>query len=390
MDGDVGAARCARARGARRGPAERRPSVRGVDVDAVGGGQGRRDRRRGACRRAARTGRGRARRPGAGTRRSRRRRCRRTTIVRSTRAGPAAPSRPLVSCRKATSPISSAVGRPAAEGHPDGGGHDAVDAVGAPVGEHPHAVAGPAVPLDVAHRHRRRHHQRRRRRAAAPSSGAGDARLGRLGVAGQHARRWPPGPARSAALPAGPATACRTRRCRRFGAARRTARSGRPRRRTAAECGRGSIQRRRGGHLHLDGARAPPATGRAPSTPAARPRRSTTSGVWSAAKRSVAQQRVEGGRPSSARGSRQPDRGSASTGQPDGRGQPVHGRRVAAAAAGHDHAPPAVEQPPPARRARRVEQPAARTTGVPRRRRRRGPAGSGAGLAHAAARGTAG
>ena len=92
-----------------------------------------------------------------------------TTIVRSM-SRDAAPSRPLVSCRSATSPMSTAVGAPRRRGRrPTAVDTHAVDAVGAPVGVHVHACAGRGEPLDVAHGHRRRDHERSRRRAAPPS-----------------------------------------------------------------------------------------------------------------------------------------------------------------------------------------------------------------------------
>jgi hypothetical protein len=52
-------------------------------------------------------------------------------------------------------------GRPGPRGDPDRSRHDAVDAVGPPVGDDPDAGAGRGVALDVAHGHRRRHDEGR-------------------------------------------------------------------------------------------------------------------------------------------------------------------------------------------------------------------------------------
>ena len=65
-----------------------------------------------------------------------------TTTARSI-PRPGAPSRPLLSWRKAMSPISSAVG-PADPAATPGGRHHPVDAVGAPVGHHDQPGAGAA------------------------------------------------------------------------------------------------------------------------------------------------------------------------------------------------------------------------------------------------------
>ena len=65
-----------------------------------------------------------------------------TTTTTRSMPRPAAPSRPLVSWRKATSPMQERRGPVAVrQGQPDRRGHDAVDAVGAPVGVHLHAGA---------------------------------------------------------------------------------------------------------------------------------------------------------------------------------------------------------------------------------------------------------
>ena len=221
-----------------------------------------------------------------------------TTIVRST---PRPARRAGRWCRAGRRRRRSAApsARPRGEGHADRGRHHAVDAVGAPVGEHPHAVAGRAVPLDVAHRHRRRHHQRgavgqggerargrrparwaRRGAASTPSMAAWAARLGRAASGPATACRWPP------VQPLGERDAQRgrigddrdVRRCGRGRSTRRAARPGPARRRT------------------------PPATGRAPSTPAAGPRRSTTVGRVVGGEAGVAQQGVEGGDGGRARG----------------------------------------------------------------------------------------
>ena len=104
-----------------------------------------------------------------------------TTIRRSARrAGSAASA--LLSCTKAMSPTSTTVVRPA-ERHAERRGHDAVDAVGAPVRRAPAAAA--AEPLEVADRHRRRDHQLGV--AGQPvGDDAGDGRLGER-VAVEHA-----------------------------------------------------------------------------------------------------------------------------------------------------------------------------------------------------------
>ena len=123
------------------------------------GGQARRDRLHGECRTAARTSPARARSPAGGTRRCRPRRCRRRRSSGRCRVD-AAPSRPLVSCSSATSPIRTAVGVLRASATPT-----AVDTTPsmpfAPrLAYTSTPVAGRGEPLDVAHGHRRREHER--------------------------------------------------------------------------------------------------------------------------------------------------------------------------------------------------------------------------------------
>ena len=100
-----------------------------------------------------------------------------TPRCRGRPAAAPAPAAPLLSCRKATSPTSSAVGA-AGQRHPDRGRHDAVDAVGAAIGEDRDAVACAGEPLEVAHRHGRRHHQRCRLAGTAGRDRPGDAGFG--------------------------------------------------------------------------------------------------------------------------------------------------------------------------------------------------------------------
>ncbi len=82
-----------------------------------------------------------------------------TTIVRS-RPRPASPSRPLVSWRKATSPMSSAGRRRRRRGPRRPRSTPRRRCRWPPGWRAPAARARGAVPLDVAHRHRRRHHER--------------------------------------------------------------------------------------------------------------------------------------------------------------------------------------------------------------------------------------
>ena len=83
-----------------------------------------------------------------------------TTTTTRSMPRPTAPSSPLESWRKATSPMRSTVGRGApGHGQPDGRGHDAVDAVGAPVGVDLHGARRLDVPLEVSDRHGGGHDQ---------------------------------------------------------------------------------------------------------------------------------------------------------------------------------------------------------------------------------------
>ena len=213
-----------------------------------------------------------------------------------------------------------------AEGDADGGGHHAVDAVGAPVGVAPATpVAGRGVPLDVAHRHRRRHHERGARRAARRRTVAGDAGLGELGVARRARRSMAAGgrgvggpprrPADRAAVrrPARPSPTRASRPAPAHAARRDRRRAARPRSRS------GSNQAPSASTPTCQAPSRRPATGRAPSTPAARrgaarPRAEGAGDAVRAGPRRSGDDRRRRGRGS-------PLRGSASTGQPSGAGQ---------------------------------------------------------------------
>ena len=155
-----------------------------------------RGRGRGACRRGARSRVGvHARRPAGRNEKMP------AAVVVDRRRSPGrsragvAPSSPLTSWRKATSPMqqrrSGALGRRAAT--PDRGGHDAVDAVGAPVGVHLHAARraarttrGRGSASTTTRRAGRRSGGRRPRARATPGS------VG-PGSAVEHGDRWRPG-----------------------------------------------------------------------------------------------------------------------------------------------------------------------------------------------------
>ena len=118
-----------------------------------------------------------------------------TTMRRSAPRAGSAVSAPA-SWTKAMSPTSGDDG-PAAEGDAERGRHDAVDAVGAPVGVGP--GAGPAEPLEVAHRHRRGDDELGARRAGGGRSCASDRRLGQRRAARQSQRRSAASAVRAAA-----------------------------------------------------------------------------------------------------------------------------------------------------------------------------------------------
>ncbi len=223
--------------------------------------RGRRGRCRGGSRRAARTARSAAPRPGAGRRRSPPPSLSTTTIVRST-AGARSATSAAESCRNAMSPMSSAVGA-AGQGHPDRGRDDTVDPVGAAVG-----VDG-----------------RARRVARRTTPGRAPASTTRPPAWPRRARRRPAcgrSPARSAGCPpssaaSAPWAACSARRHRAShgvpDAPRTTAVELRHTRAagsaTTRNASRGRVDpRSRRRHLDLLGARGPP-TRRAPSRPAA-------------------------------------------------------------------------------------------------------------------------
>ena len=299
----------------RRGPAPS-ASLRPRQLGQLGGGEtvGRRQRhridRRAACRRAARSGPRPPPWPGAGTRRSRRRRCRRPRSSGRRRGG-RAPSSPLLSCSRAMSPMRRTVGAAEASATPTAVDDDTVDPVGAAVGEMAHTVAWRGVPLHVPHRHRRRRHQRR------PVGDGRDQRRGRrpvlsVGPCRQAPRRWPPAPAPRPAASGPPTVSGRRPAAGRPGRGRPCVGIGHD-----AADGRalGIDPRGRRRHLHLLGARRRQPLGqhlrggRAPQPEhhrrRVRRRRS---------RRGAAGRRRRPRWPDEA--ARQPDRGSASTGQP--------------------------------------------------------------------------
>ena len=201
-------------------------------------------------------------------------------------------------------------------------------------------VARRAVPLDVADRHRRRHHERRRRRAAAA------ARPGRRPA--RWARRARPAPSSMAAAPPPrPPPTRRQPRSARGSTRRPASASRRPARSAIGDAapprrrGRGRPRRRRASTSDLLGAATRPATGRAPSTPAGAPRRSTTSGRC---RRRSRRARSRASKCGDRRRRGDPAarlRGSASTGHPAAAASACTAVGVARPAAGHDHAPAA-------------------------------------------------
>ena len=192
-----------------------------------------------------------------------------TTTTRSmSRAG--APSRPLESWRNARSPTRRAVGRPGPQRHAHGGGHDAVDPVGAAVGVHPHARPRVARTTRGRARASTRRRPARRRRAAPPSrrgpprarSGRPRRRAGLDGRQGGGARLLPRRRARPRRRRASSA--------RRRGRAQAADERGRDRRaRTTSAVPCGSTQRPGPGDHDLVGPAARRPTPRPPWTPAA-------------------------------------------------------------------------------------------------------------------------
>ena len=208
------------------------------------------------------------------------------------------------------SPMRRNVGARRGQRHAHGRGHDTVDPVGAAVGEMAHTVAAgrrttrrPAPASTTTPRASPRRGRRRPARGRALALWAGPRRehvVDRgLGVfLGSPPAGGPRCPS------AGPQTA-RTGARQTCAGSATTRNTASPRDRPMRPTTSPAPARRP----------TPPATVPAPSKRAARPSRSTTVGVWSAAKpgwrsRSSKAATVVG------RGSRQPDRGSASTGQP--------------------------------------------------------------------------
>ena len=316
--------------------AEVRPRAR--RRDAVGRGAARRGRRRGACRRAARTRSARAR---GGLRQEREDPA--AVVVdhhdrRGRRPGRPSPSRPLrvVQEGDVADQQRGAGDRRPPSGDADRGGHDAVDAVGAPVGEDPHAAAGRAEPLDVADGHRRRHHQRgvvgQRARQRRGRRRARWSRRGRRAP-----RRWPasrrrrplPTQARARRRPASAAS-------RLGGQPRGQDASGRPAGRRR-RCGR-DRSTRRGPRRPPDRRRCRPAS--SPSTFEAGGRRGGARPRAGGRRRAGRCAATASARGHDAPGARAgtPERGSASTGQPERRGEAGGLGAVAAPGAGDEHA----------------------------------------------------
>ena len=262
-----------------------------------------------------------------------------------------------VSCRKATSPTSATVGSPDADRDADRGRHHAVDAVGAPVGDAPARRAGRAVPLEVAHRHRRRHDQLRavgqrgeqRRGRRAGSVGSRDVR--------RAPRRSPPG-----RPPRPPATSSShdgaggvPMPCEASAVAHRV---GSARRRSTHDSGRAVRvdPAPPGCDEHLVRAADAPAT--APSDLRRRRLAEPQHDLGPVARRRATgarSDRIGVRRPCSDAGTRQPDRGSASTGQPSASARRGRRRRSPAPR-------PATITPP--RRLEQVAQPAPASAGA--------------------------
>ena len=325
----------------------------------------------------------RARRPGAGTRRCRRRRCRRP---RSCRSMPA-PGR-----------AEQAVGV-VQEGDVADEQRGRSGRVGRRARATPTAVdTTPSMPLaprlastrEAGHAGAANHSTSRTgidddTTSAAPSGSgrddlAGDRRLGRLGVAGQHRgdrlgrRPRPRAPTRRATRrpgrPRPPRSPRRSSRAPASGGTPRPVR--RPRSRRGCDPGRSARRRPR---WRAARRRDRPATGPSTFEAGSDPSRSTTSGASRRATDGTRRRASKWLTRSTARAVRHPLRGSASTGQPSRSARSWTSSGSVDAAAGDDHAASALDH----RRSgcRRSPRPARRTPRPARARRRRGsrPAG---------------